>query len=212
MLSRRGLLGIGGVTIAGPLLRWPAALAGETVEIEMRGRPDGSLVWFDPVGALVRPGGSVRWTNRDPGNAHTSTAYHPANEDHPPRIPEGARPWDSGYLLPDQSFVMIPEVPGVYDYYCVPHEYAGMVGRLVVAEEGASTGAAGGIVPAGRSAEHPAAGRGDSAAGARAGTPIEPADRLRGLPALRALTRPRARPPSSSIPLRLYRVRGTPRR
>ncbi len=137
MLSRRGLLGIGGVTIAGPLLRWPAALAGETVEIEMRGRPDGSLVWFDPVGALVRPGGSVRWTNRDPGNAHTSTAYHPANEDHPPRIPEGARPWDSGYLLPDQSFVMIPEVPGVYDYYCVPHEYAGMVGRLVVAEEGA---------------------------------------------------------------------------
>jgi hypothetical protein len=25
-------------------------------------------------------------------------------------------------------------VPGVYDYYCVPHEHAGMVGRIVVGD------------------------------------------------------------------------------
>jgi hypothetical protein len=24
--------------------------------------------------------------------------------------------------------------PGVYDYYCIPHEHAGMVGRIVVGE------------------------------------------------------------------------------
>ena len=25
-------------------------------------------------------------------------------------------------------------MPGVYDYYCVPHEHAGMVGRIVVGD------------------------------------------------------------------------------
>ena len=28
-------------------------------------------------------------------------------------------------------------VEGVYDYYCVPHEHAGMVGRIIVGEPGA---------------------------------------------------------------------------
>lgn len=27
---------------------------------------------------------------------------------------------------------MTLEVPGVYDYYCLPHEMAGMVGRVVI--------------------------------------------------------------------------------
>ena len=34
-----------------------------------------------------RPGDTVRWLNVDPGNAHTATAYHPANSDRPRRIP-----------------------------------------------------------------------------------------------------------------------------
>jgi len=70
--------------------------------------------------------------NRDPGNAHTTTAYHPDNAGHPRRIPDGAAPWDSGYLLPDGTFAVTLTVAGVYDYYCRPHEHAGMVGRIVV--------------------------------------------------------------------------------
>ncbi len=27
-------------------------------------------------------------------------------------------------------------VPGVYDYFCIPHEMAGMLGRIVVASPG----------------------------------------------------------------------------
>ena len=138
MLSRRGMLRIGGVVLAGLPLSRAAAQNSDVVEITMSGNKDGSAVWFDPVGVLVRPGQTVRWTNRDPGNSHTSTAYHPDNDDHPLRVPARASPWDSDYLLPDQSFETVLNIPGVYDFYCVPHEHAGMVGRLVLLPEDGS--------------------------------------------------------------------------
>lgn len=48
-------------------------------------------------------------------------------------IPEAAIPWDSGFLVNrGDHFEVRLTVPGVYDYYCQPHEAAGMVGRIVV--------------------------------------------------------------------------------
>lgn len=136
MVSRRHILRIGGGLLAGlalPRLALPhLALADEPVEIRMQGNADGSHVWFDPIGVHIRPGQRIRWINLDPGNSHTATAYHPKNFDHALRIPEGAEPWNSDYLLPDESFEITLGVEGVYDYYCVPHEHAGMVGRIVV--------------------------------------------------------------------------------
>jgi plastocyanin len=135
MLSRRSVVGAGGILLAG--FGWPVlgrAAAGEVVEIRMRGNADGSDVWFDPIGVLIRPGQTVRWVNTDPGNSHTSTAYHPANEGHPLRIPVGAAAWNSDYLLPEEAFEVRLLTEGVYDYFCIPHEHAGMVGRIVVAE------------------------------------------------------------------------------
>jgi plastocyanin len=102
--------------------------------IAMRSDALGARVWFDPVGLYVPPGTTVRWIVRD--NVHTSTAYHPSNDRHSLRIPEGALPWDSGYLVhPEEHFDLTLRVPGVYDYYCTPHEAAGMVGRIVVGLE-----------------------------------------------------------------------------
>lgn len=132
MLSRRDLLWTGGAFLAG--LPSGMASAQDLVEIAMRGNADGSVVWFDPIGVLIKPGQTIRWTNRDPGNSHTSTAYHPDNSDHPQRIPTGATPWNSDYLLPDEFFTLVLTLPGVYDYFCIPHEQAGMVGRIVVAD------------------------------------------------------------------------------
>jgi plastocyanin len=100
----------------------------------MQGRPDGSQVWFDPIGVHIQPGQRVRWINLDAGNAHTSTSYHPATHSRPLRIPKQAAAWDSDYLLPNESFVVQLTEPGVYDYYCQPHEHAGMVGRIIVGE------------------------------------------------------------------------------
>lgn len=135
-MKRREFLWASGSLAAAISLSTLPAPASPTNEIAMAGRPDGSKVWFNPYGLLIRPGQTVRWTNRDPGNAHTATSYHPDLFDRPRRIPEGASAFDSEYLLPDESFEVMLHVPGVYDFYCIPHEMSGMVGRIIVAEPG----------------------------------------------------------------------------
>ena len=116
----------------------------------MQGNADGSKVRFDPIGVLVQPGQTIRWTNRDPGNAHTTTAYHPKNAWHVRRIPEQAEPWNSDYLLPHETFSVTLSVGGVYDHFCIPHEHAGMVSRIVVGHpDAASAAPSTGAVPGG---------------------------------------------------------------
>lgn len=129
--TRRTALALGGgllVTLAVPR----PLLAGAVETIEMRGSARGERVWFAPFGIAIAPGTKVRFVNHDPGNSHTATAYAPALLDRPRRIPEGAEAWDSGYLLPEDAFEVTLSVPGVYDYFCQPHEFGGMVGRIVV--------------------------------------------------------------------------------
>jgi plastocyanin len=133
LLGRRAVLRAGGLMLAG--LAAPAGLrpvrASGVVEIRLRSDTLGTKVWFDPIGVLIEPGQTVRWVNES--NVHTSTAYHPANDGHALRIPEAAEPWDSGYLVePGDDFEVTLTVPGVYDYFCAPHEIAGMVGRIIV--------------------------------------------------------------------------------
>ena len=131
--SRRQILQIGGALLAG-LASPRLPLACEPVEIRMQGNTDGSHVWFDPVGLHIEPGQIIRWINLDPGNSHTATAYHPRNSERPLRIPDNAEPWNSDYLLPNESFSVTLTVEGVYDFFCVPHEHAGMVGRIIVGQ------------------------------------------------------------------------------
>ena len=135
--SRREFMKTGGLALAGfALLPDRDFISVSAIEtIEMRSDALGSKVWFDPVGLFVKPGTTVRWIVRE--NVHTTTAYHPRNDHHSLRIPEGAKPWDSGFLVnPASHFDVTLTVPGVYDYYCAPHEAAGMVGRIVVGHTG----------------------------------------------------------------------------
>jgi plastocyanin len=148
MATRRVFLRAGGLALAGLAATWAdpwvagarrgrvlAGSARRVAEIRMRSDSRGSHVWFDPVGLLVVPGTTVRWVLE--ANVHSTTAYHPANGGWAPRIPAGAEPWDSGILTrPGEVFERRFDVPGVYDYYCIPHEMAGMVGRIVVVPEG----------------------------------------------------------------------------
>lgn len=137
-ISRRAILRIGGGLLAG-LAAPRLPLAAEAVEIRMQGHADGSHVWFDPVGLRIEPGQTIRWINLDPGNSHTATAYHPRNLERPLRIPEAAQPWNSDYLLPHETFSVTLTTEGVYDFYCIPHEHAGMVGRIIVGRPGRSS-------------------------------------------------------------------------
>src|SRR5437899_13088066 len=141
--SRREFLKAGGLALVGLGLvrhrRAPvAALLGARRRsaavlevIEMRSDAIGSRVWFDPIGLYVEPGATVRWIVRE--NVHTTTAYHPHNDQHPLRIPESAVPWDSGCLVPPgDDLDSALNVRGVDEQYCMPHEAVGMVGRIVV--------------------------------------------------------------------------------
>jgi plastocyanin len=123
----------GGLALAG--LTAPRVARAAPAEIAMRASARGEEVWFDPVGLWVPPGTTVRWMLHH--DVHTTSAYHPANDQHSLRIPEGAKPWNSGFLVaPGAHFDVTLTVEGVYDYYCLPHEQAGMVGRIVVGKPG----------------------------------------------------------------------------
>jgi plastocyanin len=118
MQSRRDFLKAGGMVLAGveflPNILLRLSSAAEV--IEMRSDMVGSHVWFDPIGLYVNPGMTVRWIARE--NVHTTTAYHPQNDHHSLRIPKGALPWDSGFLVrPGDRFEVTLTVPGVYDYW-----------------------------------------------------------------------------------------------
>jgi len=140
--SRREFLKAGGLALVGfglvscrrapvrTLLGARPRSAAALEVVEMRSDTLGSRVWFDPIGLYVEPGATVRWIVRE--NVHTTTAYHPRNDHHPLRVPESAVPWDSGFLVhPGDHFDVTLTVCGVYDYYCMPHEAVGMVGRIV---------------------------------------------------------------------------------
>lgn len=132
MWSRRQVVaaGVSGLT-ALPIASRRFVLAAEkSAIIHMKSDTQGTHVTFDPIGLFVEPHTKVRWICD--ANVHTTTAYHPNNNHHSLRIPETAAPWNSDYLLPKQSFEVTLDVEGVYDYFCVPHEQAGMVGRIIV--------------------------------------------------------------------------------
>jgi plastocyanin len=131
MLRRKMLMASGGF-IAGLVLPGISRGHGSTgdVEVHMRSDAAGAHVGFDPIGLLIEPGQTVRWVCD--ANVHTTAAYHPNNDNHSLRIPPAAQPWASDYLQPGEHFEVRLTVEGVYDYFCLPHEMAGMVGRIVV--------------------------------------------------------------------------------
>ena len=118
--SRRQFLGLLGAGAIGSTGISTTASAQEPPVVSM-GNTD-----FDPIGLHVEPGTTVRFEIE--AGSHSATAYEG-------RIPAAASPFDSG-VLSQGRFDHTFEVPGTYDYYCIPHESMGMVGRIVVGEPG----------------------------------------------------------------------------
>lgn len=87
---------------------------------------------FLPDTVRIAVGEAVRWRNAG-DIVHTVTADpRLAGRGESVRLPPGARPFDSGDLRPGEEFVHLFTKPGVYAYFCVPHELAGMVGVILV--------------------------------------------------------------------------------
>jgi len=90
--------------------------------------------YFYPIGLFVEPGETVTW-ELDSGD-HSATAYTEAAAS-VTRVPDGASGWNSTTLSDiGATFEHTFEVPGTYDYFCLPHKSLEMVGRVVVGEPG----------------------------------------------------------------------------
>jgi plastocyanin len=136
-MRRRGLLAALGT----------AALAAGTgcTAIGTSGDIDGDVGMtaeaFRPHTLTVEAGDEVVWANNS-ARAHSVTAYGGS-------LPEGAEyfatggfdseaaareAWDgmNGALTSGETYAHTFELPGQYEYFCIPHERAGMVGRVVV--------------------------------------------------------------------------------
>lgn len=87
---------------------------------------------FLPVKVTVKAGQSVTWRNVGKvGHTITTIRSKAAVKSHA-AVPAGAVAWDSGFILGSRSYTRKFTKPGVYRYFCIPHEGGGMVGTIVV--------------------------------------------------------------------------------
>ena len=92
--------------------------------------------FFDPLGLVLYKGDRVVWLEVEDGlnDGHSATAFHP-KFDKVLRIPKAAPAWGSDLLFePNAQWERRFSTPGVHDYFCIPHEDMGMVGRILVDE------------------------------------------------------------------------------
>jgi len=102
---------------------------------------DMNAVAYDPADLTVSAGDTVAWTHTA-GEPHSVSAYQDG-------IPDGATYWASGgfdseeaarsgwesgqgAVQSGQSYVRTFETTGTHEYFCIPHEAAGMVGTVTV--------------------------------------------------------------------------------
>ncbi len=99
-----------------------------TVVIKMLDMP----LSFAPTQVTIKAGDTVKWENVGNSVHHAtsdpSDAINPADVTNPP----GAKPFDSHFIQPGESFTHTFTVPGTYKYVCAAHETSGMSGEVVV--------------------------------------------------------------------------------
>jgi plastocyanin len=163
-VSRRGFLQVT-ASAAGVAGASGTAVAAEEEQDEQNGgegtthtveMTDGLV--FDPDSLTVAPGDTVVWENvGDQG--HSVTAYEDS-------IPDAAEYWasggfdseqaardayspsggieDAGNVPGGESWSRTFDTEGTHEYFCIPHEGAGMVGEIEVDPDAGSDGGSGG--------------------------------------------------------------------
>ena len=101
--------------------------AGNIIAVQMNDQ-----LRFVPTEITIKAGDTVEWWNigvvphtitADPRRAPSSSNIE---------LPDGAKPFDSGWVTGGRSFRYTFSEPGVYRYVCLPHEQARMVGTVIV--------------------------------------------------------------------------------
>lgn len=101
----------------------PAPDVAQVVEVA----PDASLS-FGPETFEIAAGGTVRWT-WEAGGHNVRASSTPADSDWKGTPGGDGTTYDEGYTY-EYTF----EVPGEYEYVCIPHESLGMTGSFTVTE------------------------------------------------------------------------------
>ena len=87
---------------------------------------------FAPMRTTIQAGDTVEWRNTGNQLHHVTTDPSTALKKNDVSTPPGAKPFDSGFLKPGESFSETFSVPGVYRYTCAVHEAKGMNGEVIV--------------------------------------------------------------------------------
>ena len=87
---------------------------------------------FEPVRTTIRAGQTVEWKNVGNQLHHVTNDSSAALKKNDVSNPPGAKPFDSGFLKPGETFSQTFSVPGIYRYTCAVHEAKGMNGEVVV--------------------------------------------------------------------------------
>jgi plastocyanin len=108
--------------------RTASALSNQTVVVKMLDMPAS----FQPPVITIKVGDTVKWENVSNSVHHatndSSDAINAADVTNPP----GAKPFDSHFIQPGESFTHTFTVPGTYKYVCAAHEMSGMTAEVVV--------------------------------------------------------------------------------
>lgn len=107
------------------------------VEVLIEPPEEGELIpefYYEPTGLAVDVGDVVAYHFVTPG--HTVSAYHPyaGRQQRVPDRKDGLAWFSSPYLGAGATWLYRFDRPGVYDYYCGPHEIFGHVGRVVAGD------------------------------------------------------------------------------
>ena len=139
-ISRRDLLKIGGIGAASLVLpgfqsNSKAPEDPNTAIVRVQQSYVTGTWWFEPAGVYIQKGQKVKWRAT---TAASIVAFHPSNYNHELRIPENAKPFNSGQLgeSENNTFEWTFDVEGTYDYFGRMQESLGMVGRIVVGAPG----------------------------------------------------------------------------
>ena len=133
ILAGSSIAGLGSLSPKGLLAQDPAMGSDRPRILALFSYYEG-IYYYEPAGLHIQAGQTVQWAGLQ---RRSVTAFHPSIDDHELRIPEGAKPFDSRTTgSGDGTFQWTFEVEGTYDYYSQPHEYLGMVGRIIVGKPG----------------------------------------------------------------------------
>lgn len=87
---------------------------------------------FEPATLTVEAGDRVTWKNASNLTHNVVDDASMALYVTDVKLPVGTKPFDSGYVQPDQIYSRVFTTPGIYRYVCTLHEASGMKGTIVV--------------------------------------------------------------------------------